>query len=139
MSVFIDTSAIYAIVDSDDAHHEKAFPVWESMINENEWMYTSNYVLVETISLLQNRIGMEAVEALSSDILPFIRVLTVDEVTHRTAFRELLENRRKKLSFVDFTSFQVDRHGLLAAAQFDAFILVRAGRKHIKALFFNFP
>ena len=39
---------------------------------------TSNYVLVETLSLLQNRLGIEAVRAFEDAVTPLLRVFWVE-------------------------------------------------------------
>lgn len=79
MSVFIDTSALLAVLDADDKHHKKAKDIWIKLISEEEAIICSNYVLVETFALVQNRLGLEAVRALQEDILPMIMAEWVDE------------------------------------------------------------
>ncbi|HHY95520.1 MAG TPA: PIN domain-containing protein, partial [Firmicutes bacterium] len=47
--VFVDTSALYAVLDADDEWHEKAKAAWEKLLSNDEVvLITSNYVLVET-------------------------------------------------------------------------------------------
>ena len=70
MSVFLDTSALLAVLDADDLHHAKAREVWADRIGRAENLVCTNYVLVETIALVQHRLGMEAVRSLVEDILP---------------------------------------------------------------------
>lgn len=43
MSVYIDTSALFAILDADDEHHKKAKETWLRLVSEEE----CNYVLYE--------------------------------------------------------------------------------------------
>jgi predicted nucleic acid-binding protein len=108
MSVFIDTSALLAILDADDEHHKKAKNTWIRLVSE-ETVICSNYILVETFALVQNRLGLEAVRALQEDILPMITVEWVDEATHRAGVTGVLTARRRKLSLVDCTSFDIMR------------------------------
>jgi len=56
MSLFADTSGLYAILDRNDANHLKAKAVWAHWLSNREALLTNNYVLLETASLLQNRI-----------------------------------------------------------------------------------
>jgi predicted nucleic acid-binding protein len=63
MTVFVDTSAFYAVLDRDDANHAEAKNVWTRLVREGTTFLTSNYVLVETAALLQHRLGMAAVRS----------------------------------------------------------------------------
>ncbi len=109
MSVFIDTSALMAVLDADDGHHKKAKDIWVRLISEEETIISSNYVLVEAFALVQNRLGLEAVRALQEDILPMITVDWVDEASHKAGVTGVLTALRKKLSLVDCTSFAIMR------------------------------
>lgn len=109
MSVFIDTSALLAILDADDEHHKKAKGIWTGLISEEETIICSNYVLVETFALVQNRLGVEAVRTLQEDILSMIMVEGVNEVTHKAGVTGVLTAMRKKLSLVDCINFDIMR------------------------------
>ncbi len=109
MSVFIDTSALMAVLDADDGHHKKAKDIWIRLISEEETIISSNYVLVETFALVQNRLGLEAVRTLQEDVLPMITVDWVDEASHKAGVTGVLTALRKKLSLVDCTSFAIMR------------------------------
>jgi len=109
MSVFIDTSALLAILDADDEHCKKAKGIWIRLISEEETIICSNYVLVETFALVQNRLGFEAVRTLQEDILPMIMVEWVNEATHKAGVTGVLTAMRKKLSLVDCISFDIMR------------------------------
>lgn len=109
MSVFIDTSALLAILDADDEHHKKAKDIWTRLISEEETIICSNYVLVETFALVQNRLGLKAIRTLQEDILPMITVEWVDETIHQAGGAGVLTAMRKKLSLVDCISFDIMR------------------------------
>lgn len=121
MSVFIDTSAFLAVLDSDDAHHESAKEAWHELLDSNEPLLTSSYVLVETCALLQHRLGMEAVRVFQEDVAPVLNPVWVDEATHMAGMSALLAARRRKLSLVDCVSFEsMRRSGAKTAFAFDA-------------------
>src|SRR6266852_6212516 len=61
MMVFVDTSAFYAVLDRAGENHAAALRRWDRILSDDVAMVSSNYVLVETCALLQNRIGLEAV------------------------------------------------------------------------------
>ena len=121
MTIFIDTSAFYALLDRDDANHEAAKGAWTKILNAESTLVTSNYVLVETFALLQSRLGMIAVRAFQEDILPIINLEFVNLETHRSGTAALLAASKRSFSFVDCISFEIMRTlGIKKALAFDA-------------------
>ncbi len=120
MTAFVDTSALYAVLDADDDFHARAAETLDALLTEDEAIVTTNYVLVETFALVQGRLGMDAVRALADRLLPAIRTVYVTEEDHRAAVQALLSADRRNLSLVDCTSFLVMRRlGLRSAFAFD--------------------
>ena len=107
--VFLDTSGLYAVFDADDASHAVAAPAWRDLVASSAPLHTSSYVLVECTALLQRRLGVEAVEALATYVLPHVQVEWVDEQTHAQALAVLVSAGRRGLSLVDCTSFVIMR------------------------------
>jgi predicted nucleic acid-binding protein len=58
--VYIDTSAFYALMDRSDQYHESAKALWPSLLEPHITLLTSNYVVSETMKLLQFGLGFEA-------------------------------------------------------------------------------
>ena len=120
MSVFVDTSALLAIMDADDASHRRAAAAWKKLLTTDETLLTSSYVVVEVFALVQRRLGMDAVRALESDVIPTLKVVWIDAEIHRRAVAALLAASRKKLSLVDCSSFEVMReYGIRKALTLD--------------------
>jgi predicted nucleic acid-binding protein len=118
--VYLDTSALFALFDADDAAHEAAALTWRDLITSDVPLHTSNYVLVELASLLQRRLGLGAVDALSSHVLPWVNVFWVDESLHTHAVAGVLAAQKRDLSLVDCASFAAMRRlGLRRAFTFD--------------------
>lgn len=110
MSVFIDTSAILAILDSVDHRHEAASAAWTELMNSEEEILTSNYVLVETTALLHNRFGVVAVRRFSENMVPALTVEWVDEQLNSTATSAVTAaSSNNAPSLVDCVSFEVIR------------------------------
>ena len=109
MRVFIDTSAFYALLDRDDANHRKAKNVWTNLLKNENAFITSNYILVETFSLIQHRLGIEAVRGFQNDILPLVNIEFVAPELHRSGVSALLSASRRNLSLVDCVSFEMMR------------------------------
>ncbi|MFW6089721.1 MAG: type II toxin-antitoxin system VapC family toxin, partial [Gemmatimonadota bacterium] len=121
MTTFVDTSAIYAILDADDEFHDRARRSWAELLSNGATLLTTSYVLVETFALVQARLGMDAVRGLSDHLLPAIRTIEVTLDDHDGAVQALLAASRRDLSLVDCTSFLVMRRlGVRSAFTFDA-------------------
>ena len=120
MNVFIDTSAFYAVIDADDQRHHEAVIAWEDLLGGRAAFHTTSYVLIETTSLLQNRIGVDALRTFAADILPVANIAWVDESVHLSAFHALLISAQRRLSLVDCVSFETMRRmGIENAFCFD--------------------
>jgi len=121
MKIFIDTSALYALLDRDDDNHQAAKTAWTKILNAENTLVTSNYVLVETLALMQNRLGVAAVRAFQEDLLPILNVEFVNLETHRSGTSALLAASKRNLSLVDCISFELMRTlGIKTAFAFDA-------------------
>lgn len=107
--IFVDTSAIYALISGDETQAGRAVPAWEAALERGSALVTNNYVLVESIALLQNRTGLASVHAFQSSIMPFLQIAWIDEKIHSTIIHRLLTANRRQLSLVDCTSFETMR------------------------------
>lgn len=120
MSVFVDTSALLAVLHGSDTHHTRAARIWTALVERDTDFVSTNYVLVETTALLQSRFGLDAVRDLADTITPLLRVSFVTEDLHATALASLLAARRRQLSLVDCVSFATMRQlSLTRAFAFD--------------------
>lgn len=118
MTVFADTSALYALLDRDDGFHAAARAAFADLAGED--VVTHSYVLVEMIALTQRRLGAEAVRRFSQDFLPVLSTVWIDEATHASGLAALLAALPTDVSLVDFVSFQVMRErGIARAFAFD--------------------
>lgn len=120
MSVLVDTSALYAVLDADDQNHGQARQAWADLITQGIELICTNYVLVETFALVQHRLGMEAVRVLQEDVLPVLHIEWVGESAHQAGITALLIAARRRLSLVDCVSFDTMRRlGIKTAFTFD--------------------
>jgi uncharacterized protein len=81
--IVVDTSALYALLDADDASHAAAVVGWDRAGDRE--LVTHAYVVVETVVLVRRRLGPVAVVALLEDVLPALRVEMVDRDLHDSA------------------------------------------------------
>ena len=119
MKVFVDTSALLAILDEDDRYHREAAETFRELMVGTE-LVTHNYIEVETLTLARRRLGRGAVARLTDRLLPSMTTIWVDEPLHRAA---LAAHRAAgaSVSLVDNVSFEVMRgEGIDQAFAFDA-------------------
>ncbi len=120
MRIFVDTSAFLAIIDGDDRFHPLALRFWEQQLSGSAVLLTSNYVVLETTALIQNRLGLEAVSVFHEEMLPVIYQEWINPDLYQKAVMALLAARRRDVSLVDYTSFVLMRHlGIRTAFTFD--------------------
>jgi predicted nucleic acid-binding protein len=117
--IFLDTSAIYALADRGDPLHDQAKERFTAILSAGEAIFTHNYVLLESLALLQSRISTEAALALDRSARAF-QIEWVDEALHQEGTRRLEKSKKRQVSFVDQMSFLVmRRRGLDTAFAFD--------------------
>lgn len=121
MTVFIDTSAFLAYLNRADRYNASAVSMWQALLHDEERILCNNYVLVETIALLQQRFGLDAVRTLQDNILPLVATSWLDESDHRQAVTTLLTANRRQLSLVDCSTIVTLRAlGIKRVFTFDA-------------------
>lgn len=119
MTIFVDSSALYAILDRDDAYHDDSARIFNELVDVTR-LVTHTYVEVETCALLQRRFGMPAIRRFFGDILPVVEVTPVDAELHRAAVASLLSADQRDVSLVDRVSFEfMRRRGITRVLTFD--------------------
>ena len=118
-SVFVDTSAFFALADQTDRLHHQALQYVQST---DRLLVTSNVIVHETITLLRMRLGYEpalqfGLRLLGETTTPIVRVTPADEERAWAIFRQYPD---KRFSFTDCTSFAImKRLGIGTAFAFD--------------------
>jgi len=116
MIVFADTSAIFALLFRDDLMHVRAKENFTCFAQEGVQLLTSSYVLVETVALLQRRIGLAPVHDFNTKIVPLLEIVWVDAAWHGRATQRLLGENRRNISLVDCLSFEIMEAGEITEA-----------------------
>ena len=107
MTVFADTSALYALLVRTEEGHTEVAAAFTRLLQGRRALVTSNYVLLETTALLQRRIGLPAVRDFDERIAPLLTLRWVTEPLHRRAMDRLIRADRRGVSLVDCTSFEL--------------------------------
>ncbi len=119
MRVFVDTSALVALLDEDDLRHRTASEAFQDLARTAD-LITHNYIHVESMAVARRRLGPGAVLKLSDDLLPAMDTIWVDEPLHRAAMAAHRTGTGGP-SLVDHVSFALMRRlGVQFAFAFDA-------------------
>ena len=102
--VFVDTSALYAFINSKDPDHETVKGYLENYPGQ---LITTNFVFDETVTLVSARLGhinaaLTGKTLLNRKIFTMIRIKTRDE---NNAWELFMNRPAKSYSFTDCTSF----------------------------------
>jgi len=117
--IFLDTSAIYALADKADPNHTDAYRKFDLALKAGEAFLLHSYVLVESATLLQARLGQASALAFLKDAKAF-DMEWVDSSLHQEALKELEKIGKREISLVDCMSFVVmRRRGVKKILAFD--------------------
>lgn len=118
--MYVDTSALYALIIADDPDHDPAAAVFSRLRDTGSLLCTTSHVLVETAALLQSRVGLAAVRTLHEDLSAVLEVRWVDQALHDAAMAAMLAADRRRLLLVDWVGFSLMRRdGVTTAFAFD--------------------
>ena len=117
--IFVDTSAIYALADRADPNHAPATECFAALLGSEARLLTHNYVLVESMALLQWRLGLDTALRLAADVGAF-EVEWITQRMHDAAVAALDDPGSRGVSLVDHASFLVmESRGVGEAFAFD--------------------
>jgi predicted nucleic acid-binding protein len=118
-AIFIDASAIVALVDRDDASHGAAVDAYRNLVRAGYRLFTTNYVVAETFDLLRTGVGPLVARQFLRDSR--LAVYHADEQDERRARRLVLDAPAGgNLTLVDAVSLVVmERLGVADAFAVD--------------------
>jgi predicted nucleic acid-binding protein len=113
--VFADTSYYVALLSSRDAWHGRAVDLAYSLLGR---IFTTEYVLVETASMLCQGVDRDAYVELVRDLEsdPSVKIIPASGRLFRAGFEMFAARPDKEWSLVDCISFVVMKQGRLEEA-----------------------
>ena len=117
MTVFVDTSAIVALLSATDAHHEPAVGAWKGLLRERARVVTTDLVIAEAVVVARARAGFDVSVQVGERILadPF-EIVWIDRPLLDEAWRLYRRYRDHVLSLCDCASFAVMRRRRIQTA-----------------------
>jgi len=107
--VFVDTSGWVALFVDNDKYHKKAASIFEEIKNSKALIYTSDYVVDETVTTILAR-GSHKQSLLAGEALFTSKIIKIVYVCpdYLQAAWELYQKYKDKMfSFTDVTSFVI--------------------------------
>ena len=122
---FVDTSAWIALFNVRDQYHSEASAIFNTLQQQGERLYTTDYVIDETLTRLRYDVNHSAAVTFLDSIeraeaLNAVTTVAVGTSYFEEAKRLFRQYGSEKLSFTDCTSFVVcQKHGIPVAFAFD--------------------
>ena len=119
VAVFVDTSALVALLDAAGTDHARAADAFRDLAGDE--IVTHRYVIAESAALVRRRLGPSSVADLVDGLLAPMTVLSLtDEVFDSVLNAHAEATGATGLSLVDRLSFALMRHeGITTAFAFD--------------------
>ena len=124
-TVFVDTSAFYALRDPDDAHHASAVAAFLRLERERAILSTTDHVMGEAATLIRAKLGFSTARSFllaiqESRAVGLLELQSPGWDDMEAAIAEFLRWSGPRFSFVDALSFVVCRRlGITRALAFD--------------------
>ena len=107
--VFVDSFAWIAAINKSDNHHEVTLRIFEDLLGKQAKLFTTNYVIVETINALSKvefrKAVVEFMDKLETS--PSVEIIKITDETYNEAWRLYQQRMDKDWGITDCTSFEV--------------------------------
>lgn len=97
------------LLNPDDDDHQAVAATWQALLERDEALWVTNYVLLEASAVIQRRLGLAAHRDFWENMVPAFRIRWIEETTHASGVATVLGVGRRDLSLVDCVSFQAMR------------------------------
>jgi predicted nucleic acid-binding protein len=106
-SVFVDTSAFYALADTTEGNHPAALPIARGLAESRTRLVLSNFIRAEAHALILNRLGRHAADRFLSELgsAAHNTLVRVSEADEQAALALIARYQDRRFSITDATSF----------------------------------
>lgn len=119
MSVFVDTSALFALLDEADSQHTHASDALRRLVGTE--LVTHPFIVTESAALVGKRLPWSATEQLFDGLLQVVDVKPVSEELYEAAVAAYRDSSSARISLVDRMSFAMMRSlGISRAFTYDS-------------------
>lgn len=119
--IFVDTSALYALIDQNDSHHSQAVKILASLLPRSPQLVVPNFLLAETHTIINRRIGpREALRFLNGALLDYqIERVTIQDEQRALALLQRISVSRNFSYFDAVAVALAERLGIEEVFTFD--------------------
>lgn len=133
--ILVDSDAWVALAKKNDANHQTAIDIMESLERQSVSLITTNYVFAESVTVISQRVGHKvALRYIASLKQPesSLAIIWISEHIERAAIDIFSRQTSKNISFVDCTNMAVmDSLHVDAIFSFDQ-IYAKKGYQRVK-------
>ncbi len=108
--IFIDSSAFLAVLSAEDANHNLAVQTYERLVDREQELWMTSFVLVRIGSLIHERVGIKGLHTFNDSMNGIIHVFWIDGTIYQDALGLVL-------SPTSVAKFGLDESLTLAAAK----------------------
>lgn len=121
-SIFVDTSAFYALADTTEGSHRRATPIARELERARARLVLSNFIRAEAHALILNRLGRHAADRFIAELAsaPHNTLVRVSEADEQAALSLIARYHDRTFTLTDATSFVImERLHITHAFTFD--------------------
>ena len=131
--VFVDSSFLIALFNPPDTFHPKAVAISRKTIKERPQLYISNFVFLETVTVLSQRVNRKTAVVLGQHLLKDqqAKIIHVNQKLNTLAWEIFKEIKKKNVSFIDCSTLAIMKvEGIKKLLTFDQKDFAPLRQKH---------
>ncbi|MBL7159235.1 PIN domain-containing protein [Candidatus Microgenomates bacterium] len=101
--LFVDSNFFIALFNPTDALNQKALTISKKLKKENPRLYISNFVFLEVVTVLSQRVSRKAAISLGNHLLKDrqLEIIHIDKQLNKLTWKIFQNIKKKNVSFVD--------------------------------------
>jgi len=107
LGLFIDSNFFIALYNPEDNLHEKAKQIAKKLQIDNPYIYYSNFIFLETVTILSQRVSRDYARAAGNKLLNNNSFIIIDEQLQKRSWEIFEKIDKKNVSFVDCSTLAI--------------------------------